>query len=111
MEDFDEDPDIEEDNEQGPDVAQDRDDIPDDSYDNYIGAELTLQKGDEVTTARVKRRKKVSFGNAVGTSNPNPILDTRLYTVEFADGTEAEYSANVIAENMWAQCDINGNQY
>jgi hypothetical protein len=117
-EDFDDEPDIElanydlyEDDEQEPDVAQDRDDIPDDSYDNYIGAELTLQKGDEVTTARVKRRKMDSFGNAIGTSNSNPILDTRLYTVEFADGAEAEYSANVIAENMWAQCDIDGNQY
>jgi hypothetical protein len=99
-----------EDDEQGPDVAQDHDDIPDDSYDNYIRAKLTLQKGDEVTTARVKRQKIDSFGNAVGTSNSNPILDTRLYTVEFADG-EAKYSANVIAENMWAQCDIHGNQY
>jgi hypothetical protein len=72
---------------------------------------LTLQKVDEVTTARVKRRKLASFGNAVGTSNSNPILDTRLYTVEFADGAEAKYSANVIAENMWAQCNIDGNQY
>jgi hypothetical protein len=61
---------------------------------------------------RVKRRQLDSFGNAVGTSNPNPILDTRLYTVEFADGAEAKCSANVIAgENMWAQCDIDGNQY
>jgi hypothetical protein len=34
-----------------------------------------------------------------------------MYTVEFVDGAEAKYSANVIAENMWAQCDIDGNQY
>jgi hypothetical protein len=31
--------------------------------------------------------------------------------VEFPDGAEAEYSANVIAENIWAQCNIDGNQY
>jgi hypothetical protein len=36
------------DGKQGPDVAQDRNDIPDDSYDRYIGAELTLRKGHEV---------------------------------------------------------------
>jgi hypothetical protein len=29
---------------------------------------------------------------------------------EFQDGAEAEHSANVIVENMWAQCDIEGNQ-
>jgi hypothetical protein len=30
-----------------------------------------------------------------------------LYAVKFADGAEAEYSANVIYENMWTQCNIN----
>jgi hypothetical protein len=52
-----------------------------------------------------------SYGNAVGNSNSNPILETQMYTVEFADGAEAKYSTNVIAENMWDQCDIDGNQY
>jgi hypothetical protein len=99
-----------EDDEQEQNFAPDQDDLPDDAYDNYIGAELTLQKGDKVTTARVKRRKLDDFGNATGTANQNPILDTRLHTVEFADGVEAEHAANVIAENMWAQCDIDGNQ-
>jgi hypothetical protein len=59
----------------------------------------------------VKRRKLDDFGNAIGNANPNPILDTWLYVLEFQDGAEAEYSANVIAENMWAQCDIDGNQH
>ncbi len=104
-------PDLYEDDDQAQAFAPDRDDLPDDVYDNYIGAELTLQQGDEVTTARVKRRKIDDFGNGIGKANVNPILDTRLYTLEFANGVEAEYSANVIAENMWAQCDIEGNQY
>jgi hypothetical protein len=30
--------------------APDRDDLPNDTYDNYTGAELTLQQGDQVTT-------------------------------------------------------------
>jgi hypothetical protein len=31
--------------------------------------------------------------------------------VEFPDGQVAEYSVNVIAENMYTQCDTEGNQY
>jgi hypothetical protein len=43
-----------------------------------LGAELTLQKGNQVKTARAKRRKLDDFGNAIGTATPNPILDTSL---------------------------------
>ena len=57
-----------------------------------------------MTYARVKRRKLDQFGKAIGTASNNPILDTCLYVLEFPDGAEAEYSANVIAENMWAHC-------
>jgi hypothetical protein len=63
-----------------------------------------------VTAARAKRRKVNNFGNGIGTANPNPILDSRLYVLEFQDGAEAECSANLITENMWAQCNIDGNQ-
>ncbi len=51
------------------------------------------------------------MGDLIGHSNANPILDTRLYEVEFPDGSEATYSANVIAENMLSQCDSEGRQY
>jgi hypothetical protein len=66
-------PDLYEDDDQAQTFASDRDDMPDDAYDNYIGAELTLQKGDEVATATVKRRKLDTFGNATGSANSNPI--------------------------------------
>jgi mannose/cellobiose epimerase-like protein (N-acyl-D-glucosamine 2-epimerase family) len=60
----------------------------------------------------VKRRKLCNFGNAIRNANPNPILlHARLYVLEFQDSAEAEHSANVIAENMWAQCNIDGNQH
>jgi hypothetical protein len=39
------------------------------------------------------------------------LLDTHTYEVEFPDGEVAEYSANIIAENMYIQCDTEGNQY
>jgi hypothetical protein len=46
---------------------------------------------------------------ARGKASANPILYTRTYNVEFADGRSEEYAANVIAENMYAQCDEEGN--
>jgi hypothetical protein len=39
------------------------------------------------------------------------MLDTRQYVVEFPDGSEATYAANIIAENMISQCDSTGRQF
>jgi len=44
-------------------------------------------------------------------SDTNPILDSRTYEVEFPNGEATEYSANVIAKNMFAQFDMEGNQF
>ena len=38
------------------------------------------------------------------------ILNTSLYTVKFTNGVEAEYSDNIIAENVWAHCENVVNQ-
>ena len=54
---------------------------------------------------RVKRRARDHSGELIGTRNENPILDMRMYQVEYQDGAVAEYAANVIAENMYSQCD------
>ena len=42
--------------------------------------------------------------------NETLILNTILYTVKFTGDMEAEYSTNMIAENMWAQCENVVNQ-
>ena len=88
-----------------------RDELDEDTYDNYIGASVQLAIGDKVMLGQVKGRKRDRDGHVRGKANNNPILDTRVYNVEFLDGTEAEYAANTIAENMWAQCDENGMQH
>jgi hypothetical protein len=62
-------------------------------------------------SGRVRGMKRDQEGAIHGQRNNNPILDTRTYNVEFPDGEEAEYAANVIAQNMYAQCDTEGNQY
>jgi hypothetical protein len=61
--------------------------------------------------AKVRGRKRLSDGSVIGRANPNPILDTRTYEVEFPDGQTAEMAANVIAQNMYAMCDEEGNQF
>ena len=58
--------------------------------------------------ARVKRRKRDAAGNPIGESNPNPILDSRIYELEFPDGRIEEYAVNTIAENLLYQADIDG---
>ena len=46
-----------------------------------------------------------------GRAHANPLFDTQEYEVEFADGTREKYQANIIAKNMFAQVDSEGNQY
>jgi hypothetical protein len=48
---------------------------------------------------------------ARGEASANPIMDTRTHNVEFPDGHSEEYTAIFIAENMYAQCDEDGNQF
>ena len=47
----------------------------------------------------------------MGRAHSNLILDTRTYEVEFINGQNAELAANVIAHNMFAQCNSKGNTY
>ena len=50
-------------------------------------------------------------GNPIGVANRNPILDTRVYEVEFTDGGQVELGTHIIAECMYAQCDVEGKQF
>ncbi len=79
------------------------------AYDRIINAEVQLQKdGGEVETARVVGRTIGDDGRTIGTYSDNPTMNTVVYDVEFADGVVREYSANLIAQNMIAQCDDDG---
>jgi len=80
-----------------------------DTYDQYVGAYVELPTGDKMQTGKVISRKRGADGDVKGVANTSPILDSRTYEVEFPDGEVTEYSANVIAENMFAQCDMEGN--
>ena len=41
----------------------------------------------------------------------SPVLDTRMYQVEFAGGKVTTFTTNIIAQSMYTQCDADGNEY
>jgi Reverse transcriptase (RNA-dependent DNA polymerase) len=85
---------------------------PDIYDDTYVNMELALPRsGGEVEFARVTKRLRDKDGLPIGTANDNPILDTRVYEVEFPDGHKAALAANAIAENLFAQVDSDGNRH
>jgi hypothetical protein len=91
------------------DDVKDEDDV--DTYDQYVGAHVRVPIGDEISSGKVARRKCNMDGTARGRANVNSMLDTRTYEIDFPDGYSDEYTANVISENMYAQCDTEGRQY
>ena len=88
----------------------DIDDVTSEEGDHYIGAEVNLPVGCNLRTGTVKQQARDEAGELQGIWNQNPILDTRTYQVEFPEGQLGEYSANVIEEMIYAQCDGMGNQ-
>jgi hypothetical protein len=89
--------------------------IPDvdnvDGYDEYIRAELMFDfMGDDAARGRVIKRAKGEDRQPLGTCNSNPILDTRMYTVQLSDGSHHELSANIIAKNLYSQVNEQGHQ-
>jgi hypothetical protein len=94
-----------------PDVPEADDSFDPDSYDSYLGMEIALDRdGQERQLACVSKRLKNNSGAPIGQANNNPILDTRLYEVEYHDGHRVAMSANTIAENVFAQVDQDGHR-
>ena len=98
-----------EDEDTKPTVIPDRDDF--DTFDQYIGAEVLLPHRSDMLTGKVRERKRNNDGSLKGTPHETTMFDSRSYVVEFPNGTEAEYTANIIAENMYAQCTPDGQQF
>ena len=74
--------------------------------------ELSLSRyGGETTLSRVTKRLKDANGLPIGTSHENPILYTRVYEVEYADGHKASMAAIAITMNLFAQVEAEGNRH
>ena len=59
--------------------------------------------------AVVVGRHRDDNGNLVGTRGDNPIMSTAVHDVAFPDGAVKQYTANIIADNMFAQVDENSD--
>ena len=88
-------------------------DIESTEFDKFLGVymEIPGDDGGSKVLAKVKDRKRDHDGKLIGQSHSNPILDTAVYNVVTPDGNLHEYSANVIAENLWDQADDDGYNY
>ena len=82
-----------------------------DIYDAYLNIELAIPQGDnlEPRLARVMKRLKDANSLPIGLANENPILDTRMYEVEYLDAERTSLAVNNIAKNLFTQIDDEGN--
>jgi hypothetical protein len=73
------------------------------TYDQYGGASVNVPIGDEISTGKMTGHKREVDGTLSGTANSNHMMNTRKYVVDFPDGQSDKYTANIIAQNMYAQ--------
>jgi hypothetical protein len=81
--------------------------------DNYVGMEMAITRGGEgeMFHANVRTRRVCDEeGKPIGNPQSNPLLDSRRYEVEYADGHTEELTANIIAENLISQVDEEGRR-
>ncbi len=79
--------------------------------DEYVHVSVMLLHGSQKMCGTVRAHKWDLDGNPIGCQSDNPILDTRLYDVKFLDGEVTPLTMNAIAQAMYAQCDIDRNEY
>jgi hypothetical protein len=81
--------------------------------DTYVNMEITLPRNIDGSpmVGRVTKRAKNDDGKPIGTAHSNPLLDPRAYEVELAGGNFETLRANVIAENLFAYLDDDGQRF
>ena len=74
--------------------------------------ELALDRHDNGPAfARVNKRLKDKDGRPIGIAADNPILDTRMYKIEYADGYRTSVTASAIASNLFSKVDQDGQHF
>ena len=82
------------------------------AYNEYLTAEVVLPHGGELARAKVTMRKHDAMGRPIGKKAPGqPMFDTRMYEVEFPDGSTEAIMVNLIAENLYSQVDAKGHTF
>ena len=107
---------LDDDGSQEPEEEQEKDeqvigDAPD--APTYVGMEIGLRREaeGELHRAKVKRRAIGQDDRPIGIASNNPMVDSRLYEVEYDDGTTEVLAANLLAENILEQVDEWGHKH
>ena len=80
--------------------------------DAYLNMELSLPRDDEGPEfSRVTKSLRDNEGILIGIANDNPLLDSRIYEVEYNNGHKTSLSANSIVQVMFVQADDEGNRF
>ena len=79
-------------------------------FDEHVGSLLKIPYGEEVAVVEVLDRKRTPHidGRLVEKHDNSP-LDPRRYNVRMPNSEIREHTANLVAENLFAQCDEDGN--
>jgi hypothetical protein len=95
--------------------TQDIDNLDEARLDKFIGTTFILDPDHSpyklATKVKVRDQSQDPSGRPIGKSHDNPLLNTAEYICELEDGTLDKFLANTIAENVWSQCDFDGNEF
>ena len=80
-------------------------------YDEYLGAELIFDVGPDGAPRKgiVVKQLRGADRCPIRQGHHNPLLDTHKYEVE-VEGIPQEFTANMIAENLYSQVDSEGQR-
>ena len=82
------------------------------AYDKFLTAEVVLPHGGESARAKVTMQKHDAMGRPIRKKAPGqPMLDNRMYKVEFPDSSTEAISVNLIVENLYSQADAEGHTF
>ncbi len=79
--------------------------------DEYMHALVVLPRGSQMMHGTIKACKRDLDGNPICWQSDNPILDTCFIDIELPDDEVTLLTANMTAQAMYAQCDIDRNVY
>ena len=80
-------------------------------YDKFVKAEVRMPHNGGMKKGTVVDRTIADDGRVYGTYNEDPHRNTVSYDVEYLGGEVKNYSASLIADNMYAQVDKDSYMY
>ena len=87
-------------------VPETDNDFDPDFHNIYLNIELFIDRDSAYPKfAKITKRIKNHRNNFIGTAHNNPIMDTRIYKIEYYNSSKQTLAANIITENLFACID------